>query len=99
MEPTFGPGNADNVETHGPILGAMPFDVMDGGTGNLALLARIDRLPGFAMVAGNAGFNFNEDEELAQLGDEIDFTERATVGVYEYPVTGGSQKACRPPFT
>ena len=98
LPPAWRPGDADDIEAHGTILSVVCFDVVHGGARDLALLARVDRLPRFTVITGNSRLHFDKDKEIPLLGDEINFTERASIGMKENAVSSGAQEASRLPF-
>jgi len=74
---SWGGGDGDDVEADGDVVGEVGLGVGVGEADQLALLFGVDGVDGGEMVVAGAGFDLHDDDGVAVLGDDIDFTEAA----------------------
>ena len=77
-------GHRHHIEAEGPVVDVVAGDKAEGGAGDFRLLSGRQRRQGMAEGASGAGFHFDEGEDGAVLGDDVDLAD----GVAEISCAG-----------
>lgn len=94
-----GPGDGDDVEAGGMVEKPATLEVGGSQNGETALLRPIDRFGGMALVAGPAGFYFDEDDRAAVDGNQVQLSQAGTDAAADDAKTAAPQitSGCRFP--